>query len=66
MSDKELYKELVEWFKKYEDSPDKWNKTYCGELIKRKLTQWGNFKNARRGNRRHLQSGRQSAAPLGP
>lgn len=50
MKDVELAAELKVWFNKHVKSPNVWNQTKTGRLIKETLLSSGNWKNKRRGN----------------
>lgn len=50
MSDKELAKELENWFKNNTNNPNKWNRSAVGIIIKQTLNNLNNWRNAPRGN----------------
>jgi hypothetical protein len=50
MNDKELAKELENWFKNNINNPNKWNRGAVGPIIKQTLNNLNNWRNAPRGN----------------
>lgn len=50
ISEEELSELIKDWFAKYRNDPNKWNRNVVGITIKRELSILDNWKNAKRGN----------------